>query len=1024
MNLIGTLGIWRRVSILLLAAGLLVSTAQAALVTYTVDPASGRVTKATYPDGSYITYGYDLNGNRTSAVVTDLGAPTSPVTVTFSSITTTSAVVSWTGSSDNVGVTSYEYSKNGGSTWTNNGPSLSVTLTGLTASTAYTVLVHAKDAANNTSANTSGSFTTLAPPDTSPPSAPGVPTISNLAATSARATWTVATDNVAVTAYEYSLNGGTSWTSNGMALFVDLAGLTNGTSYTIKVRARDAANNIGAASSKTFVTLDNAAPTAPGNPTFSNITATGAGAAWTIATDNVGVTAYEYSLNNGGTWTSNGTALTVTLTGLTGSTNYTLWVRAKDAAGNTSTSGSASFTTTSAADTSPPTMPGAPTFTNPAPTSITATWTGSTDNVGVTAYEYSLNGGSTWTSNGLALSVNLSALTSGTTYTLKVRARDAANNVSTASQNSFTTPDNAPPTTPGTPTFSGITATAFTGSWTGSTDNVAVTAYEYSFNGGAWTSNGTALTVTFSGLASATSYSLQVRAKDAAGNISSPSGTASVTTLDNMPPTTPGTPTFSGIGATSFTANWTGSTDNVAVTAYEYSFNSGAWTSNGASLTATFTGLTSATSYSLQVRAKDAAGNISSPSGTASVTTLDNIPPTTPGTPTFSPGANSATASWTGSTDNVAVTAYEYSFNSGAWTSNGGSLTATFTGLTSATTYSLQVRARDAAGNIGGPGGVGTFTTLDNVPPNAPGAPGFSLITSSSVAASWGIATDNVGVTSYEYSINSGSSWTNIGNATATTISGLSASTTYTVLVRGRDAAGNAGATNQNSVTTLPPPDTSPPGLPGTPGFSNIQPTLVSVSWGAASDNVGVTSYEYSINGGASWTNVGNTTSTTISGLSPGTGYNVQVHARDAAGNTGSASSASVTTIAQITIANRNVSTTIPGGGPSAIYQLTTAGDIMVTQPSSATAIDGGDWLAPKIGMSGFQVFATLAPGSAACGSGGMGSWLDLTSNLTWAVGRGGPSGTTACSFDIQIRNSGNPSVILGTARIGLSATN
>ena len=65
----------RRFSIALLAAFLAVLTlapltAYAGNVTYTVDPASGRVTRATYPDGSYITYTYDLNGNRTSAVVT------------------------------------------------------------------------------------------------------------------------------------------------------------------------------------------------------------------------------------------------------------------------------------------------------------------------------------------------------------------------------------------------------------------------------------------------------------------------------------------------------------------------------------------------------------------------------------------------------------------------------------------------------------------------------------------------------------------------------------------------------------------------------------------------------------------------------------------------------------------------------------------------------------------------------------------------------------------------------------------
>jgi hypothetical protein len=162
-----------------------------------------------------------------------------------------------------------------------------------------------------------------------------------------------------------------------------------------------------------------------------------------------------------------------------------------------------------------------------------------------------------------------------------------------------------------------------------------------------------------------------------------------------------------------------------------------------------------------------------------------------------------------------------------------------------------------------------------------------------------------------------------------------------------------------------------------------------------------------------------------VSGLSAGTSNSVAVRAVDAAGNAGSSSSASVTTLAQITIANRNVNTVVNTGfsGGSAIYQLTSAGDIMVTQPTSSTAIDGGDWLAPKSDMGNFQVMSTLVS-STACSSATHGTWLSLSSNQTWVVGRGGPSGTTACTFDIQIRHSSNPSVILGTARIGISITN
>src|SRR3954466_7349927 len=100
-----------------LIAGLALSSGitHAGAVTYTVDPASGRVTKATYPDGSYVTYTYDANGNRTTAVVTlaqDTVAPTAPGAPAFSAITATSATATWTQATDNRGVTSYEWSRN------------------------------------------------------------------------------------------------------------------------------------------------------------------------------------------------------------------------------------------------------------------------------------------------------------------------------------------------------------------------------------------------------------------------------------------------------------------------------------------------------------------------------------------------------------------------------------------------------------------------------------------------------------------------------------------------------------------------------------------------------------------------------------------------------------------------------------------------------------------------------------------------------------------------------------------------
>ncbi|MFJ8783603.1 cellulase family glycosylhydrolase [Streptomyces sp. NPDC102476] len=83
---------------------------------------------------------------------------------------------------------------------------------------------------------------------------------------------------------------------------------------------------------------DTQAPTAPGTPTASAVTATSANLSWTASTDNVGVAGYDVVRVGGGTETkvAASTANSVTVTGLTANTAYSFAVYARDAAGNRS----------------------------------------------------------------------------------------------------------------------------------------------------------------------------------------------------------------------------------------------------------------------------------------------------------------------------------------------------------------------------------------------------------------------------------------------------------------------------------------------------------------------------------------------------------------------------------------------------------------------------------------------------------------------------------------------------------------
>ncbi|WP_121159194.1 glycoside hydrolase family 9 protein [Micromonospora pisi] len=187
-------------------------------------------------------------------------------------------------------------------------------------------------------------------------------------------------------------------------------------------------------------TPDTDAPTVPGAPTASAVTATGVTLGWTASTDTggSGLAGYDVYRETGATDTLVGAPPTPSLavTGLTPSTAYQFYVVARDGAGNRSAASAPVAVTTAGGggDTTPPGVPGTPTASAVGPTGLTLTWTPSsgTDLAGYRVYR---EAGATDLLVGSpgGLTLTLTGLTPSTGYQFYLVGVDLSGNVSAAS---------------------------------------------------------------------------------------------------------------------------------------------------------------------------------------------------------------------------------------------------------------------------------------------------------------------------------------------------------------------------------------------------------------------------------------------------------------------------------------------------------------------------------------------------------------------------------------------------------------
>ena len=696
----------------------------------------------------------NLNGpgpeSNASSNVTPLGPPSAPAAPTAVR-GNGQATVSWATPDSNGGTAITGYTvvalinglSSGRQCIQAPGAGLSCVITGLTNGTAYTFKVAAT---NGIGIGESEASLPVTPATT--PSAPAAPSATRGNA-KVTVTWVApANGGSAITGYTVSTYAGgtlvagrTCSPTPATGLTCDVTGLTNGTAYTFKVKA---SNEVGPGqdSAPSSAVTPIGAPAAPAAPSVtrgdSKVTVT-----W-VAPANGGsaITGYTVSTYAGGTLVAGktcsptpATGLTCDVTGLTNGTAYTFKVKATNAI-NSSADSVASVEVTPATT---PSAPAAPSVTR-GNAKVTVTWVAPANNgSAITGYTVSTYAGGTLVAGktcsptpATGLTCDVTGLTNGTAYTFKVKATNAVNPGPDSPASTAVTPATTPnaPAAPTTVRGDAQVTVNWVAPANGGSVITGYTVTTYAAGvvvAGRTCSTASATTVTcnITGLTNGTAYTFTVTATNALGSAES---VASAAVTPGAAPAQAAAPTVVK-GHQSVQVSWVAPAANgSAITGYTVTAYTGSTAVTGktcplstpTATTCIMTGLTNGTAYTFKVKATNAIGSTDSVASAAVTPAAVPVAPTAPRVSVGAAvGAKKATITWTAPANNgsvitgFTVTAYTAA-GASAGTCSTTSVTAlscSITGLTTGTTYTFKVTAKNANGNsFSSPGTTGTPT--------------------------------------------------------------------------------------------------------------------------------------------------------------------------------------------------------------------------------------------------------------------------------------------------------------------------
>ena len=871
-------------------------------------------------------------------IAASAAAPAAPAGLAAKTATTSSVTLSWTSPGD-LSITDWQYEQAAPPAVPFDGAWYSIpgagattgTVTGVSGGRVWSFKIRA---VNGIGASPASAAVQPRPAAPAPAVAKGVGQLS--------VSWTAPANlGPAISGYTVQWkSGGESFGSTRQATVTgvthQIGSLTNGTEYSIRVRASNSAGD-GDWSSVVTGTPSADPPLKPSRPqaTAGNALVS---LTWTAGGNGgAAITSWKYRQKAGagdwGDWTpipgSGASTTSHTVTTLTNGTEYTFQVRAVNSAGDGTASDDSNPVTPS---TSGPTVPAAPASLQATPGNAQAvlSWTAGDDgDAAITSWKVrqkeGTNAWGAWTpiadSDAATTSHTATTLTNGTEYTFQVRAVNSAGDGAASAETTAT-----PAGPPGAPTDLKVNVEShqrLLAAWLAPSDTggAAITHYLVQWKSGtqefstarqvrAGVAADTDAYVKRSifDLTNGTTYTLRVQAVNSAG-----AGPWSSTVTGTPKATAPDAPVIEvAKGNTRLEVSWTAPASNGSdITGYTVQWKTPVQNFDSTrqktvtGTTASITGLTNGTQYTLRVRATNGIGD--GPwSGLAQGT--PSAVPEAPAGLVIRTWDRFLTFGWTAPEDNGSdITGYTVQWKSGdeEFGAENRHHTTTKTqhswgALVNGTGYTYRVRATNANGD--GPWSA----EKTGIPGHAPAKPTPFTATGGDAQATLAWTSGGDGgspITKWQIrrliSTNVWGDWADIdgsgASTTSHTVTGLDNGRTYTFQVRAVNTTGG-GAASDSSVATMVP--AKPAGFAATPNDGSV-----ALSW-TNPNNTSITRWEYRYKTGTgdfgSWTEVANSSASTTSAsvtLANGKTYGFELRAVNATGDGTASDEATATMI-------------------------------------------------------------------------------------------------------------------------------